>query len=553
MVRRLLVAVFSVFFWISPVLAQSPVSGSRVALVIGVDDYPTLQKKGIGVGLTLPSVNADVRAVSEGLIKAGFKVETASSIATQDLRARLVEFSSTAKTADAALVYFAGAGFDIEGVNFLLGRDFTELPPNPNRTTVVSVAVPIGDFVESVRQARQMGLVIVDAGREALVDPTRGFSLGKSSGAPTTAKQAANLNEVMILYSSSVGEPAADGEGISPFAEGFVRMIGTPGLELGLLARRVASHVKKSTGGAQSPEIVGSIGDREFYFLPNVEPAQFSVPPKSFAFTEQPRIALVIGNGDYNADGDIKDLDPVEDAGRSYLTDLANARNDASDLKSALESIRFNVRFVTDGNKTAIEDALISFGHDIRAAGPDALVVIYYAGHGIQIDGTNFLVPVAAELPRTNISDLPAADAELVMRRVAIPVNEIVDRLGNPGARGLNVLILDACRNNPWERRVRAATRGGPATRGLADVPIDLKRTMLSFATKPGDTSFDGDGSNGPFATALKAAIVEPGLNVRDMFDKVGTEVDKITNGRQLPFLNSPAIGGTCLGSCTVN
>ena len=103
--------------------------------------------------------------------------------------------------------------------------------------------------------------------------------------------------------------------------------------------------------------------------------------------------------------------------------------------------------------------------------------------------------------------------------------------------------------DNPWERRVRSAVRGD-AVRGLADVPISLNRTVLAYSTRPGDTALDGSGKNSPFAQALKEKLELPGVNVLELFNQVSVSVAHDTDGRQVPWFNSPGIGQTCIAAC---
>jgi len=222
------------------------------------------------------------------------------------------------------------------------------------------------------------------------------------------------------------------------------------------------------------------------------------------------RIALVIGNSDY------KEIAP-----------LANPANDARLIGRTLEGLGFELvdgrpRF--DLGRSDLIRAIREFTRKLQAS--DAIGLFYYAGHAIEHDGRNYLVPVDAALDRQ--SDIPF---ELVDLNVVL---EQMHYAANP----LNMLILDACRNNPF------SSRGvGGVGRGLGRVDAP-KGTVISYATRPGDVSQDGTGTNSPFTAALAEAIRTPNLDVLPVFNKVGVMVAAATKGAQQPWLTSSPIEG---------
>lgn len=383
-------------------------------------------------------------------------------------------------------------------------------------------------------------MVMADAGRDNPWARTRGLAA------------LAENSDVLILYSSAAGEVAGDGVGRNgPFATAVAKFVNEPGVEISGFVRKVRSEVLRLTNGTQHPTSYGELSDREFYFVPPPpKPA-----PAAIVFSDQPRLALIVGNGDYNGDGDYTD-DRDSDAAvkEGYANDLPNTIADARAMRDALQRLHFlpeNIVYVENGDKSTMTAALLRFSQKIRVTGSDALVVVYYAGHAIQINGANFLIPIRGKLPPLDLTNMTEEEVEIALRDYAVPINDLVSRLRNPSSLGANVIILDACRNNPWETRTRAVGAGG-ATRGLADIPNSLRRTAFAFATKPGDTALDGDGANSPYMTVMKNWIERPGLTIRDLFDGVGNEVVRNTGNRQVPWLNSPPMGATCLGACPV-
>ncbi len=262
------------------------------------------------------------------------------------------------------------------------------------------------------------------------------------------------------------------------------------------------------------------------------------------------RLALIIGNADYNSDGRVdttaQGIATSEAAG--FVPDLRNPLNDATDIRDALAGVGFRVDLVTNADGATMSTALAAFGAKVAAAPDDVQVVVFYAGHAIQVDGANFLIPVGARLPAADFASMPTNQVQTVLRRVAVSTTEIGEQLKQLRAPGANLLIFDACRNNPWEERVRGIGRSATQTRGLAEIAAP-PRTIIAFATAPGHTASDGGGRNSPFTAALKTWIGKPG-NIRDMLDGVGGEVQTATGGRQTPWVQSASVGQVCLAMC---
>ena len=226
----------------------------------------------------------------------------------------------------------------------------------------------------------------------------------------------------------------------------------------------------------------------------------------SVAARAEKRVALVIGNATYQ-----------------YTAGLANPTNDADDMALALKKVGFEVMAVKNADKRSLEVAMGAFGR--RAQDADAALV-YYAGHGIQYQGLNYLMPVDARL-----EDEYSINYELTR------IDDIMFALSK--ARGVRILILDACRNNPLAERLtsRGAKRDFAQTRGLAR--IEAPRGMLvAFATQSDQIAVDGTGRNSPFTGALLKEIEEPGIEIGTLFRRVAIDVNQATGGRQLPELS---------------
>lgn len=262
------------------------------------------------------------------------------------------------------------------------------------------------------------------------------------------------------------------------------------------------------------------------------------------------KIALVIGNADYNGDGRIdataQGVAASEAAG--FVPDLRNPVNDATDMRDVLARVGFRVDYIANADGATMSAALAAFGTKIAAAPDDVQVVVYYAGHAIQVDGANFLIPAGARLPAADFSNMPTNQVQTILRRVAVSTTEVSEQLKQLRAPGVNVLIFDSCRNNPWETQVRGLGRTASNTRGLAEIAAP-PRTIIAFSTAPGRTAADGAGRNSPFTGVLKDWIARPG-SILQMLDNVGADVQTATNGRQTPWFQSASVGQVCLASC---
>ncbi len=218
------------------------------------------------------------------------------------------------------------------------------------------------------------------------------------------------------------------------------------------------------------------------------------------------RVALVIGNAAYE-----------------HTDALRNPGNDAAAVAAALGRLGFEVVLGTDLDLDGLYDKLGEF--DAASRGAD-VTLFFYAGHGLQVEGRNWLAPVDAKL-----------DSKLDLRRGAVELDTVLEHM-----RGTKRLVyLDACRNNPLAgdlARSLGLSRAAAAKRGLARV-TGVPGTLIGYATAPDDVAADGEGRNSPFTEALLAHIETPGLSVNDMFGEVSKAVVRATGGEQVPWSNS--------------
>lgn len=214
------------------------------------------------------------------------------------------------------------------------------------------------------------------------------------------------------------------------------------------------------------------------------------------------RVALVIGNASYPG-----------------VAALKNPANDANDIAAKLRKLDFDVTLKVNVGLKEMLRALTAFGSKVQ---PGSEVLVFYAGHGMQVRGRNYLIPIDAEIGN-----------ETAVSSESVDVDQLLDKLAN--AR-LSMVILDACRNNPFERRFRGYGQG------LAQVNAPTG-TLIAYSTAPGKVASDGDGRNGLYTQELLAALDVPGIRVEDVFKRVRVNVVKKSGESQTPWESSSLTG----------
>jgi hypothetical protein len=223
------------------------------------------------------------------------------------------------------------------------------------------------------------------------------------------------------------------------------------------------------------------------------------------------RVALVLGNSSYQ-----------------NVPQLSNPINDGGVMAATFKSAGFDV-VVSRFDLTALETRRVLRDFADRARDAD-IAVVYYAGHGMEVDGTNYLVPVDAKLER----DTDIYDEAFSLDRILVAVEP---------AKQLRLVILDACRDNPFARNMKHSVASRSIGRGLAKIEPASPNTLIAYSAKAGSTAQDGDGKNSPFTTALAQHLTTPGLDIRKAFGFVRDDVLKSTGNQQEPFVYG-SLGG---------
>jgi hypothetical protein len=274
--------------------------------------------------------------------------------------------------------------------------------------------------------------------------------------------------------------------------------------------------------GAPPPRILAaplkSVSVASIPTVANVAPVLAPSVPLAKQAQGDRRIALIIGNSAYKSVGA-----------------LANPQRDADVIATSLRNIGFEkVELVSDASREGLVNALRAFAEESEKAD---WAVVYYAGHGIEVNGINYMIPVDAKL---------AADRDVQFE--AVPLDQVMASV--EGAKKLKVVILDACRDNPFAPAMRKtaapdvvaqrSTAGGVVAsrsigRGLGEVKVS-GATLVVYAAKHGQIALDGEGGNSPFAVALVQRIATPGVEINKIFRLIRDDVMEATAGRQEPF-----------------
>jgi Caspase domain len=232
----------------------------------------------------------------------------------------------------------------------------------------------------------------------------------------------------------------------------------------------------------------------------------FPLISASGAASAESRVALVIGQSAYRA-----------------VPPLPNAENDGKRMAELLTNAGFEVTAAPDLSQNDMRQTISDFAAKVAASGPDTIAAVFYAGHGLQIDGENYLVPVDVD---------PKREADIPLQ--AIRLNDLMHTLGTLPTR-MRIFMLDACRNNPFPALNQTAGRG----LAIVDTKAGAPGSFISYSTSPGSEAEDGTGADSPYTTALLSVAKEPNLPIEEAFKRVRVAVNQATEGRQIPWESS--------------
>jgi len=249
----------------------------------------------------------------------------------------------------------------------------------------------------------------------------------------------------------------------------------------------------------------------------------FSVTGISIVYADSDeRYALIIGNSQYQ-----------------YATKLSNPTNDSGDIKEVLEDLFFDTTLLQNASNSQIKKAVIQFLEKLKS-NPDSVGLFYYAGHGVQIKGENYLIAVDSN---------PNGNTDLSQQ--SFNISQLLNGM-RKAKNSTNIIILDACRDNPFNEKdsglLTANDSRGLIRKSTSDVSSGLSKldapsnTIIAFATAPGRVAQDGKDRNSPYTQKLIESMQRSGININEVFRQVREEVLEMTNGEQIPWETSSLI-----------
>lgn len=263
------------------------------------------------------------------------------------------------------------------------------------------------------------------------------------------------------------------------------------------------------------------------------------------AQTPQKKLALIIANSDYDGDGKV-DASPDGRARaqeRGYIGDLQNCWFDGVRVGEALTRAGFEVQTAYNAQRGAMIGAIMNLRARADAAGPNTATVLYYAGHGVQLGGQTYLVGTGAQLIADEMATETAEDRTRLGLRIGVPVTEILMRAHSPAAPGYNLILVDACRDNPWEGQIREAAaaegRDYVGERGFGAMTVMTPRTVVGFSSQPGQIAQDGvSAASSPFANAVSRRAGQRGLAIDQLMQGARGEVAAMSGAHQIPDIH---------------
>ncbi len=258
----------------------------------------------------------------------------------------------------------------------------------------------------------------------------------------------------------------------------------------------------------------------------------------------QAKFALIIANSDYDGDGrvDASAEGVTRAQGRGFVGDLANPWFDSVRVGEALRGAGFQVETFLNADRAMMTGAIARLRARTAAAGPRAASVIYYAGHGIQVGGRNYLVASRARITEDMAAET-STDRDRIGMAIGVSVQMMLTGARPIEAPGYDLVLIDACRDNPWEERVRAAFaeegRDYAGERAYGAISMPSRRMIVGFSAQPGQLAKDGiSAATSPFASAIARRARQRGLTIDQLLQGAMGEVAAISGAAQIPNIH---------------
>lgn len=540
-------------------LIANPAHAKRIALVIGNDNYSHVHK--------LEKAGNDAKSVAATLREIGFDVIDEINADRRSMDRKLNQLSSKISVGDEVLFFFAGHGISVKGQNYLLPTDIPQITPGQERS-VTKEAFSEDEIIEILRErGAKVSILIIDACRNNPFPKQGTRSLGRSVGLGQRANPPRNT---FVMYSAGIGQEALDrlsDEDSNPnsvFTRKLLPLLKTKGLSHIQMAKQLQIEVEQlalttSDQHQQFPAFYDQVrGD--FYLLPgkpaiskpsslkltseetlwhSIEQSQqasdfkfylneypkgrysslaklklqkigaFKVPAKSKVIAPKvKRYALVIGNNNYK-----------------NVSKIYKAVNDAKAVAKSFRAVGFEVILQTDASYAAIKKGLLKLKSSIR---PGDEVLFYYAGHGVSMDGHNYVLPIDIKIN--------PGEEKLTLKQRAFSIPMILTYMQEHNPK-ISILILDSDRNNPFT--IKQNAKQDKST----NYP---KNTFVFHSTSFGQAAMDGVGindrnPNSPFTRKLIPLIGTPGLSLKDLASRVTKEVKQLFISSKTKQMQNPS------------
>ncbi|MEM9937690.1 MAG: caspase family protein [Pseudomonadota bacterium] len=470
----------------------------RFAFLVGVGDYPQAD-------MTLDFVDANLDVMSASLTELGYDITRLQNPAALDFAQAMDEFLFRAETdgeideSPVILIYLTGIVQSEDNKNYLvLGQDGES---GRRRSSIAMSSI----FSRLEMIDTKASVVIFDASFEAppMLDVNNRPRTGASRSISGSLSDDLATQGILIAHAQRpmmtadrfvIGE-----DGASIYTSTLAKEMRAVSNEIWTVFRKTSETVTRATEGAQIPWIEDALLGKLRYF----------VNPETLISGEEARYALVIGNADYGG-----------------ASKLSNPENDADLIASALSATGFDVTKVKNASKLEMERGIRTLTDKLLDEEKPTVAFVYYAGHGVQNQGENYLIPIGHNIERASHLSFEAVNA-----------NWILKQLDATGVR-IKFLVLDACRNDPLPRSL-FRSEGGT---GLARMDTTIG-TVIGYATAPGEVASDGQGQNSPYAAALADMLTTPALTADEMFTEVRTSVALESQGFQVPWNETSLIG----------
>ena len=471
---------------VSCLLFSQQTTENKFALVIGNSDYVNVQK--------LKNPANDAHGMKNTLEELGFQVDMLIDANIEQIEDALTRLSKNIKNDGTGFFHFSGHGVQIQGVPYILPVDCD----TRTASLIERTSISLYDIQRYLEDSGKVNILVLDANADTpSFSNTRGLAIANYDYMDKAG--------FITVISASRGQYAWDGDGeYGLFTDILMRNLKIPFLEIKDVLTRTIAETRLASNGQQVPEYRVNYYDNVYLagipqtMLQNKIVSDNRIDPKN-------RFALVIGNSSYSS---------LEGA-------LPNCKNDAEDMAEALNKLGYRTSLVINANRRTMQNAILSFKDNLMLDSGNSMGFFWYAGHGVQLNGENYLVPIDSGITRKEELETEAMPLSFVMSRLS--------EVNNPG----NLVVLDACRNNPYAFNNRGGNERGLSIINNSSIP---QSSMVLYSTAANMAALDGETGqrNSPFTKAFLKFLSDP-REFDSVYRDISRETMSLTDQRQSP------------------